>query len=145
MGKIISQFLCVLFLISCNSGKSTASATKDGSELYEVIYYNLYTGSPKKSFRLIKNFEDYKAVFMPFKVTKIPKIDFETQNVLVLNVGRNENELYAAAPERIIEDSNKLIVVLRKIEFPKESVNKKVNYYPITIVKIKSKKEVILK
>ena len=145
MGKLISQLLCVLFLVSCNSGKLPASATKNENEHYEVVYYNLYTGSPKKSFRLIKNFEDYKAVFLNLRVSKIPRIDFETQNVLVCNVGENEKGLYAVQVEKVVEDSNKLIVVLRKMDFPKEMVNKKVNYYPITIVKIKSKKEVILK
>ncbi|MCL9807614.1 hypothetical protein NAT51_18980 [Flavobacterium amniphilum] len=145
MKKTIAQLLCMLFFISCGPGKSTAPSSANGKGYHEVIYYNLYNGSPKKSFRVIKNFEDYKAVFLPLNVKKIPKIDFETQNVLVLNVGKNDKALYAVDVEKIIEDSNKLIVLLRKLDFPKEMADKKVNYYPITIVKIKSKKDIILK
>ncbi|MCL9808374.1 hypothetical protein [Flavobacterium luminosum] len=145
MRKIIARFLCILFLISCDSGKSTMISPKSNTEYGEVIFYDLYRGFPKKSYRVIKNFEDYKAVFIGLNVDKVPQIDFTTQNVLVLNVGRNDNVMYSLEPEKIIEDGNNLIVVLRRNVFPKQMVDKKVTYLPITIVKIKSKKEIILK
>jgi len=143
MRVIVYVLFYLIFLVACSTKKDTVSSNQ--MHLCETIFQSYYLGSSKKSIRLIKNFDDYKSVFLEFKAKNIPYVDFEKSNVLVINTGENKATGFVVQPLKLIEDKGKLIFVFNEIYQPKENVIPNKIYKPISIFKINSKKEIILK
>ncbi|WP_395047578.1 hypothetical protein [Flavobacterium sp.] len=133
----------MLFASACGTKKSTINSNQ--INLCETIFQNYYLGSSKKSIRLIKNYEDYKSVFLAFRAKKIPYVDFNKSNVLVINIGENKTTVFNVEPSKLIEDNGKLILIFKEIYQPKENAITNKICRPISIFKINSKKEIVLK
>lgn len=143
MKRVIVLFFVFNLFLNCSSQKKSSVKVAD-AKMYQVIYKSFYTGAKNKSYRLLKNFEDYKSLLLSLPVVKIQGVDFNSNNVLVLNIGSRESQVFRMIPEKVYEDNDKIIIVLKK-EFPQKDLSKpKAEFYPITIVKINSKKEVVL-
>lgn len=138
--RLFIYFIFFSVFFSCSTAKKENLKTN----LYEILYQG-NDGSALKSYRLLKNFEDYKAVYMPLKQKNIPYIDFEKSNVLVINLGKKKGFGFSVLPEKIIEDKNNIIIILKETYTSQIERNKIIYSNPITIIKINSKKEVILK
>ena len=143
MRVIVFVLFYLIISVACSTKKDTASINQ--MHLCETIFQSYYLGSSKKSIRLIKNFDDYKSVFLEFKAKNIPYVDFEKSNVLVINIGENKTTGFVVEPSKLIEDKGKLILVFNEIYQSKENRIPNKIYKPISIFKINSKKEIILK
>lgn len=143
MSRLI--YISLFFLFSCGGTPKEGFQDKNVSDEFEIIYQSEFSGVPIKSYRVIRNIEDFRAFFISIKEDKVPKIDFLKANVLVLNMGKKSTGGYNVFPEKLIDDGNKLIMVLKEI-YPKEGEMVTMAFTsPICIVKINSKKDIIIK
>ncbi|WP_395058579.1 hypothetical protein [Flavobacterium sp.] len=143
MKTIYYTLFFILFVSSCGTKKSNINSNQ--INLCETIFQNYYVGSSKKSIRLIKNYEDYKSIFLGFRAKKIPYVDFNKSNVLVINMGENKTTGFIVEASKLIEDNGKIILIFKEIYQPKENAIANKSYRPISIFKINSKKEIIIK
>jgi hypothetical protein len=143
MRTIYYAIFFILLVSACGTKKGTVNSNQ--MHLCETLFQNYYLGSSTKSIRLIKNYDDYKSVFLAFRAKKIPYVDFNKSNVLVINMGDNKTTGFNVEPSKLIEDKGKLILVFKEIYQPKENAIPNKVYKPISVFKINSKKEIILK
>lgn len=127
------------FILGCKTTNNVNNNTKLG----EIIYQDNYSGTSMKSYRLIKNFEDYKSTLLVLRVKHIPYVDFDKQNVLILNTGKIRTKGYSIQPDKMYEDKGNVILILKET-LPKLDKMLYEISQPITILKINSKKELVL-
>lgn len=143
MKKLVS--LSLLLLFACGGTPKEGFQGKNVSDDFEIIYQSIFSGVPVKSYRVIRNSEDYRAFFISMKEDKIPEIDFEKSNVLVLNMGKKNTGGYNVFPEKMIDDGQKLIMIIKEM-YPKKGDMVTMSLTsPVCIVKINSKKEILIK
>jgi hypothetical protein len=113
---------------------------------FEVIYKNQYNGLSEKFNQLITNEEDYKVFMKSIDNDKISVVDFSLYSVVVLNMGEKTSSGFDIEPRKIIEDKNGQLKLIVKETYPQR--NQKVANVmttPICIVKVQSKKDIIIK
>ncbi|MGH2667424.1 protease complex subunit PrcB family protein [Flavobacterium sp.] len=138
-------YLLFLSLMACGSNSLKNAEAKNSSGNFEVIYRSIYSGLPQKTYRVIRNNEDFRAFFISMKEDKVPEVNFETSNVLILNMGRKNTGGYDVFPEKMIDDGNKVIMIIKEVFPQKGDMVTTALTSPICIVKINSKKEIIIK
>ncbi|WP_310557307.1 protease complex subunit PrcB family protein [Flavobacterium sp.] len=143
MNKLTLLF-CFLFLTSCGVLIPNKDE-KNISNAFEVIYKSNFSGVPSKSYRVVRNNEDYRAFFISMGEDKIPDVDFVTHNVLILNFGQRKTGGYEVIPEKLIDDTTNLIMIVKEIYPKKGDMVTTAMSSPICIVKIKSKKDIVIK
>lgn len=143
MSKLIC--LSLLFLLGCGSTPKEGFQNKDASKEFEILYQSPINGAPVKSYRVVRNIEDYRAFFISIKEDNIPEIDFKKANVLILNMGQKNTGGYNVAPEKMIDDGKKLIMILKET-YPKKGDMVTMSLTsPVCIVKINSKKDIVIR
>lgn len=143
MNKLFTILLSVLVFFCCSLQKN--KNVKDVSNLYKIIYKSDYTGSAKKSFRIIRNEDDYRVYFIGLKEQKVPEVDFKKSNILVLNLGRKPSGGYSVIPEKLIQDGEKLILMIKENSPKKGELVTTALTNPVCVLKIDSKKDLIIK
>lgn len=153
MRKVIYSF-SILLLISCGGKNvkefedkkvSNEFESKKSSNEFEIIYHNNSNGVPEKSYRLIRNIEDFRAFSLSINLKEIPKVDFEKSNVLILNMGQKNTGGYDVSLEKMIPENDKLVAIIKETSPKKGDMVTMAITSPICIVKINSKKEVVIK
>lgn len=137
---------CFLFLslIACKGTSFPNSEARSASNSFEIIYKSNFSGVPQKTYRVIRNKEDFRAFFISMKEDKIPEVNFDISNVLILNMGQKKTGGYDVMPEKMVDDKDKLIVVIKEIYPRKGSMVTMGMTSPVCIAKINSKKNIVL-
>lgn len=143
MMKLVRIFLICFFSLSCLAQKKKGMV--DVSNLYEVIYKNDYSGSETRSFKVIRNQDDFKAYYLGLNEEKMPEIDFKKSIVLILNMGLKNTGGYSIEPDKLFQDADKLILTIKENSAKKDELVTMALTKPICIVKINSRKRVIIK
>ena len=134
---IIAAFL-VLF--SC----STQKTTDEKPPLYEILKQDEQGGATFRFFEIITEQKEFKMLLNdPDLKKKINPSDINTSNFLLLNMGEKNTGGYSFSVENIEETENDIIITIRE-NAPKGMATMAMTY-PISIVKINSKKNIILK
>lgn len=138
--------LILLILIGMLISCSTSQKTNDGKPLYEVLYQDAYAGASIQFYEIVTESKEYKMLLNDDKLKKkITANDITTSNFLILNLGERNSGGYAIAVDSIEETSESIIVTVKEVTpKPGEPVTLAMTY-PMCIVKINSKKEVIFK
>lgn len=141
MKKILISFL-TLFLVSCSSSiKTTANKS-----LFEVLTQQPDGGASIRFFEILSESKEIAMLQNDEKLkNKIHPNDIQTCNFVVLNMGEKNSGGYKIGVENVVEtDKNIIITVKETIPGPNAMVTQ-VMTYPYCIVKINSKKEIIIK
>lgn len=132
----------MFLLISCGS---TVKITTD-KPLYEVLTRQEDGGatirffeilSEEKEIRMLQNDELLKS--------KITPTDLNTANFVILNMGEKNTLGYKIDIDKVEETTDQILIKVRDID-PKSSATPDADifYYPYTIVKINSKKPIVI-
>lgn len=134
--------LIVFVLFSCNSTKNTSN--KNNMDLCTPLYSSNYNGKDIASNLVIQNQSNLNILYASLSIEEIPKIDFTKSQVVALFLGQKNNGGYTISIDRVEETSDK-IIIYKKIEIPKpgEMVTMAITK-PYIIVKIKSKKNIVI-
>lgn len=140
MKKVISV-LAVFVLISCGAKKTTSS-----NALYEVLTTQSDGGGNIRFFEILTEPNEVKMLENdPLLADKMKNSDIANSNYIILNMGEKNTGGYTIAVEKVEETDKNIIITTKDINPAPDSMNMQVITYPYTVVKIHSKKEIIIK
>ena len=140
--KRIIALLFVTFVISCSTNRS-ATETKP---LFEILTVREDGGATIRFFEILSEEREIKMLQNDETLgKKIMGSDINTANFVILNMGEKTSLGHSITVEKV-EESPSQIIIFTKDNEPKSKVQeeKEVFYYPYTIVKINSKKEILI-
>ena len=141
MKKVISV-LAVFVLISCAAKKTTES----NSALYEILTEQTDGGGNIKFFEILT--EPNEILMLqndPLLKDKMKQDDINNSNYVILNMGEKNTGGYSIGVEKVEETDKNIIITVKENVPAKDAIVMQVITYPYTVVKVHSKKEIIIK
>lgn len=138
--KSVVIITTLFFLFSCKSTLKSTSVT----ELYEVLTEQKDGGAHIRFFEILSEPREIKMLLGDANLRKkINQEDINTCNFIILNLGEKDTSGSSITIKNITETSDKVII---EIEEKQSGTTKLPEFvYPYTIVKINSKKEIVIK
>jgi hypothetical protein len=141
MKKVVFTLL-TLVLVSCSSSiKQT-----ENKSLFEVLTQQSDGGASIRFFEILSEPDEIAMLENDEKLKdKIHPNDIQTSNFIVLNMGEKMTGGYEINVESVVETEKNIIVTIKEVApAPDTKVSQEITT-PYSIVKIKSKKEIIIK
>ncbi|WP_112085835.1 protease complex subunit PrcB family protein [Flavobacterium lacus] len=140
MKKIFATIVVGLVLFSC----STQKISDEKPVLYEILKQEEQRGANFRFFEIITEQKEFKMLLNdPDLKKKIKPTDIQTSNFLLLNMGEKSSGGYSFSVENIEETENDIILTIKENE--PQGLATTVMTYPLSIVKINSKKNIIIR
>ena len=139
MKKGLSIFI-ILFLISC----STKQSTTESKPLFEILTTQEDGGASIRFFEILTEEKEIKMLQNDALLkNKIRAQDLNTANFVILNMGEKNTLGHTIDVKSVVETQDKIIITVRDVA-PKTAdvAEDEVFYYPYSILKINSKKEI---
>ncbi|TDE03493.1 protease complex subunit PrcB family protein [Flavobacterium hiemivividum] len=141
--KKIPYLLVIFLVVSCGS-KAIVDAGK--RPLYEVLiqesdgggnihFYEILT--EPNEIKMLQNDELLK--------NKISAVDVQKSNFVILNMGEKNSGGYAVGVESVVETDKNIIINVKESSPEPGAMVTQVITYPFCVVKINSKKDIIIK
>lgn len=141
MKKVVSV-LAVFMLISCGTKKTSDSNTA----LYEILTKQSDGGGNIKFFEILTEPNEIMMLQNdPLLKDKMKKDDIDHSNYVILNMGEKNTGGYSIEVEKVEENDKNIIITVKENVPAKDAMVMQVISYPYTVVKIHSKKEIIIK
>ena len=142
MKRIISLILTFI-LVSCGASSSKKSEV---NSLYEVLTQQTDGGASIRFFEILTEKNEIAMLQNDEKlIDKIKPNDIQTSNFVVLNMGEKTSAGYKINIESVVETEKNIIISIKEIIPGKGSVTTQEITTPYCVVKINSKKEIIIK
>lgn len=140
MKRVIACFT-ILVLSSCNSTTKTVAF----KPLYEVLTEQSDGGGNIRFFEILSESNEIKMLESDVNLKKkIAPDDIITSNFIILNMGEKKSGGYLIKVRNVEETADKIIVTVVDHEPKGEMTSSEVSF-PYTIVKINSKKDIVIK
>lgn len=140
MKKVISV-VAVFVLISCGAKK-----TSDSKALYEVLTTQSDGGGNIKFYEILTEPNEIKMLENdPLLADKMKQDDISNSNYVILNMGEKNTGGYSIGVEKVEETDKNIIITVKENSPAPDAMTMQVITYPYTVVKIHSKKEIIIK
>ncbi|MBF4467639.1 protease complex subunit PrcB family protein [Flavobacterium sp. LC2016-12] len=140
MKKVISV-LAVFVLISCGAKK-----TSDSNALYEVLTTQSDGGGNIKFYEILTEPNEIKMLVNdPLLADKMKQDDISNSNYVILNMGEKNTGGYSIGVEKVEETDKNIIITVKENSPAPDAMTMQVITYPYTVVKVHSKKEIIIK
>jgi len=140
MRKVISG-LAVFVLISCGAKK-----TSDSKALYEILTTQSDGGGNIKFYEILTEPNEIKMLVNdPLLADKMKQDDISTSNYVILNMGEKNTGGYSIGVEKVEETDKNIIITVKENNPAPDAMTMQVITYPYTVVKVRSKKEIIIK
>lgn len=139
MKKILFFFL-ILTIVGCGTKQKT-TVTKP---LFEILTRQEDGGASIRFYEILNEDKEIKMLQNDALLkNKITSEDIKTSNFVILNMGEKSTLGYTIDVKSVEETSDKIIIKIRDIE-PKsiQTPENDVYYYPYSILKVNSKKEI---
>jgi hypothetical protein len=135
--------LLTLFLASCGA---SSTKTSGGNSLYEVLTQQADGGANIRFFEILSDEKEIAMLQNDEKLkNKIKPTDIQTSNFIVLNMGEKTSGGYKIGIESVVETDKNIIITIKEIVPTSGSMNTQAITTPYCVVKINSKKEIIIK
>ena len=141
MKKVISV-LAVFVLFSCGAKKTSES----NSRLYEILTEQTDGGGNIKFFEILT--EPNEILMLqndPLLKDKMKQDDINNSNYVILNMGEKNTGGYSIGVDKVEETDKNIIITVKENAPAKDAMMMQVITYPYTVVKVHSKKEIIIK
>jgi hypothetical protein len=143
MKKLLIIFL-TLFLFSC--GASSTKKTSPANSLYEVLTQQADGGASIRFFEILSEQREIAMLQNDEKLkNKIKPNDIQTSNFIVLNLGEKTSRGYTIGIESAVETDKNIIITVKEIAPESGAMVTQEITTPYSVVKINSKKEIIIK
>lgn len=137
--KKVSFLICSLFLFSCGNKMYQTGET---SKLYEVLKISEYGGASIKFYEIVSESKEFKMLLNdPELKNKVKPSDIHTSNFLLLNMGEKNTGGYTT--EIISAEETEDAIIIRVKENSPQGMATMAISYPLTVVKVNSKKPVV--
>lgn len=142
MRKLILFFLA-LILVSCGATSSKKSVT---NVLYEVLTQQTDGGASIRFFEILSNENEIAMLQNDKKLKeKIKSEDIKNSNFVVLNMGEKTSGGYKIGVESVVETDENIIISVKETEPELGSMATQEMTTPYCVLKVNSKKEIIIK
>ena len=142
MKKAILLFV-TLILVSCGASSSKKSGT---NSLYEVLTQQADGGASIRFFEILTEKNEIVMLQNDEKlIDKIKPNDIQTSNFVVLNMGEKTSGGYKISIESVVETDKNIFITIKETIPEKSSMTTQEITTPYCVVKINSKKEIIIK
>lgn len=133
----------VLVLFSCNTTKKTTETNKP---LYEVLVEEQNGGGNINFYEILTEAKEIKMLLNDDKLKdKISESDLQQSNFVILNMGQKPTGGYSIKVESVVETEKNIVVKVKETSPEPGAMLMQVITYPYCVVKINSKKEIIVK
>ena len=140
MKKVISV-LSVFVLISCGAKKTT-----DSKALYEVLTTQTDGGGNIRFYEILTEPNEIKMLENdPLLADKMKETDISNSNYVILNMGEKNTGGYSIGVEKVEETDKNIIITVKENNPAPNAMSMQVITYPYTVVRVHSKKEIIIK
>lgn len=135
--------LLTLILVSCGA---SSTKTSGSNELYEVLTQQSDGGASIRFFEILSEENEIRMLQNDEKLKgKIKLSDIQTSNFLVLNMGEKTSGGHKIEIESAVETDKNIIITIKETTPESGSIVSQEITTPYCVVKIKSKKEIIIK
>ncbi len=134
------SILIILFLIGCGTKRSVT----ESKPLFEILTTQEDGGATIRFFEILTEEKEIKMLQNDALLkNKISAQDLNTANFVILNMGEKNTLGYTIDVKSVEETQDKIIITVRDVA-PKTAgvAENEVFYYPYSILKINSKKEI---
>ena len=141
MRKVIPAVL-VLFLVSCSSTKTVVN-----KPLYEVLTTNNDGGAHIKFYEILTEPKEIMMLLGDESLRKkIKKDDTNNSSFIILNSGPTKESYNRVKVEKVVETDTAILVYVKDTQkSTEENLADESISYPYTIIKINSKKPIVIK
>lgn len=140
MKKVISV-VAVFVLISCGAKKTT-----DSKGLYEILTQQSDGGGNIKFFEILTEANEIAMLQSdPLLKDKMKQGDISNSNYVILNMGQKNTGGYSIDVEKVEETDSNIIITVKENNPAPDAMLMQVITYPYTVIKVNSKKEIIVK
>lgn len=140
--KSILSLAIVLVLFSC----STTQKGSANKPLYEVLLQQNDGGANINFFEILSEPNEIKMLLNDEKLKgKISTNDVQQSNFIVLNMGEKPTGGYGITVESVVETEKNIVIKVKEITPEAGAMLTQSITYPYSVVKINSKKEIIVK
>jgi len=141
--KKIPLVLLTLILVSCGASTSKSSGA---NSLYEVLTQQDDGGASIRFFEILSDEKEIAMLQNDEKLkNKIKSNDVQTSNFIVLNLGEKTFGGYSIGIESAVETEKNIIITIKETVPKSASMVSQEITTPYSVVKINSKKEIIIK
>jgi len=141
MKKTALSLLC-LILVSCGASSSKTAV----KPLFEVLTQQTFGGAGIHFFEILSEPNEIKMLQNDEKLKhKISPTDVQTSNFIVLNMGEKPTAGYKIGVERVEETDKNIIITVKETAPEPGKIVAQVLTNPFCVVKINSKKAIIVK
>lgn len=138
-----SLILICLVLFSCATTMIKNSANKP---LFEILTEQSNGGANIRFFEILSEPNEIAMLQNDDKLKdKINSNDIQNSNFIVLNLGEKKSGGYGIKVESVVETDKNIIVTINEISPANDAINTQNITTPYSIIKINSKKEIIIK
>ncbi|MGO4818707.1 protease complex subunit PrcB family protein [Flavobacterium sp. W22_SRS_FP1] len=135
--------LLILLLVSCGT---SAPVNSEREALYEVLTQQTDGGANIRFFEILTEPNEIRMLQNDKKLkNKISPADVQKSNFVILNMGEKNTGGYSIAIESAVETEKNIIITVKESSPEPEAMVSQGFTYPFCVVKINSKKEIIIK
>jgi len=141
MKKSVLIFLA-LIIVSCGA---SSSKTSGANSLYEILTQQSYGGASIRFFEILSEENEIAMLQNDEKlINKIKSTDIQTSNFVVLNMGEKTSGGYKIGIESVVETDKNIIITIKETAPEMGSITTQEITTPYCVVKINSKKQIII-
>ena len=140
--KKAALVLLTLILVSCGV---SSTKTSGSNALYEVLVQQSDGGASIRFFEILSEENEIKMLQNDEKLKdKIKLSDIQTSNFIVLNMGEKTSGGYKIEIESALETDKNIIIKIKETTPESGSIVSQEITTPYSVIKVKSKKEIII-
>ena len=142
MYKKISILVLGFLMFSCSTTKNTSVK----KPLYEILITKNDGGANIKFFEIISEQKELNMLLGDPALRKlIKKDDILTSNYIILNLGPLPDGNYVSVLEKVEETPTNIVLKVKELKTKTGNVEDESTVYPYSVIKINSKKPIVLK
>lgn len=135
--------LCIFVLTLAACGTSKVAVEK--RPLYETLLQSDRDGGKFEFYETITEPREFTMILTdPELKGKVTAKDIETSNFVLLNMGEKPTAGYSIGVESVVETDRTIVVTVRKKEPSSEAVVAQTVTAPYALIRINSKKEIVI-